>query len=268
MCTWCDGILVYYVVYFFCMGVCLSVWQYGYIVQWVALLDVMIRNETARQILAAVITPARQLGIAAFLSLIFTLLFSMLGFFFFNEDYPFGECETLRSCFITTLNQGIRSGGGIGEYMRQPDPFATTTEIEGPPVSWSYWSWRTVFDLCYFIVLVVIMLNLVFGIIIDTFAERRFERQEKLANKKDFCFVCDISARRFDQVGVGFHYHTHREHNYQHLLFYLIYVFEQPRTERSAAERYVHDCWARRSVSWLPWHDAFSLPRKEAEIDE
>ena len=59
----CDGVLFYYIVYMFSMLICLSTWQLGYVIQWIALLDVMIRNETARNVLAAVTSPVKQLAL-------------------------------------------------------------------------------------------------------------------------------------------------------------------------------------------------------------
>ena len=87
-----------------------------------------------------------------------------------------GECESLRTCFLTTLNQGIRAGGGIGEYMRPSDPFGGNS-IQGGDVkqdTYRYWLFRLMFDLGYFLMLNIVLLNLVFGIIIDTFAGKRF----------------------------------------------------------------------------------------------
>ena len=63
-----------------------------------------------------------------------------------------GECESLRTCFLTTLNQGIRAGGGIGEYMRPSDPFGGNS-IQGGDVkqdTYRYWLFRLMFDLGYF----------------------------------------------------------------------------------------------------------------------
>lgn len=87
----CDGILLYYLLYMISMILSISNLQIGYVVQWVALLDVMIRNETARNVLAAVTTPAKQLAVASFLSMIFGYFFALIGFFFFNDDYELGE---------------------------------------------------------------------------------------------------------------------------------------------------------------------------------
>ena len=30
------------------------------------------------------------------------------------------RCETLIMCFITTFNEGLRNGGGIGDILRKP----------------------------------------------------------------------------------------------------------------------------------------------------
>jgi len=197
--------------------------------------------------------------------MIFAYFFALLGFFFFNDDYEMGECTTLRACFVTTLNQGIRAGGGIGEYMRPTDPFGGSIEsgTSQPTDSFLYWIFRTVFDLGFFLVLNIVLLNLVFGIIIDTFAERRFDRQEKDVNKKQFCFICDVSRRKFDQLGIGFKHHTEREHSYFHIMFFLIFVFETPERERSQHEKFVYQCWQENDISWLPRQDAVSLPRRQ-----
>ena len=55
---------------------------------------------------------------------------------------------------------GLRSGGGIGDALL----FANLREDQQ-----DYYT-RVVFDLVFFIVITIILLNVVFGIIIDTFA--------------------------------------------------------------------------------------------------
>ena len=276
--AYCDGILLYYVIYMVSMLICLTEFKLGYIIQWIALLDVMIRNETAKNVLQSVTSPAKQLALTLFLSMIFSYFFALLGFFFFNEDYEQNECDTLRTCFLTTLNEGIRAGGGIGEYMRHVDPFMGGGGGDGSVGksgtggqsmdSVPYWLFRMFFDLFFFLVLNIILLNLVFGIIIDNFAERRFDRQEKNINKQQFCFVCDVSRRKFDQLGIGFAHHTQREHSYEHILFYLIYVFETPEKERSHAEKYVYQCWQGNDIGWWPNQQAASLPTQVIGEDD
>ena len=59
------------------------------------------------------------------------------------------------------VNLGLRSGGGIADnhelYDYENDKFAS----------------KTAFDLAFFIFINIIALNIVFGIIIDTFGEMR-----------------------------------------------------------------------------------------------
>ena len=71
------------------------------------------------------------------------------------------SCDTLFMCLVTTMNQGLRNGGGIGDVLRQPsskDPLFMV---------------RVLYDILFFFVVIIIVLNLIFGVIIDTFADLR-----------------------------------------------------------------------------------------------
>lgn len=37
-----------------------------------------------------------------------------------GDDIKERACESLLMCIVTTLNQGLRNGGGIGDILRQP----------------------------------------------------------------------------------------------------------------------------------------------------
>lgn len=37
-----------------------------------------------------------------------------------GEDQKENVCDTLLMCIVTTLNQGLRNGGGIGDVLRPP----------------------------------------------------------------------------------------------------------------------------------------------------
>ena len=65
-----------------------------------------------------------------------------------------GVCGNLLECFAFGLFNGLRAGGGIGDLLPE-----------------RRYTLRTLFDFAYFLIIVVIILNIVFGIIIDTFAQ-------------------------------------------------------------------------------------------------
>lgn len=49
---------------------------------------------------------------------------------------------------------------------------------------------RVIYDLLFFFIVIIIVLNLIFGVIIDTFADLRSEKQQKELILKNTCFVC------------------------------------------------------------------------------
>ena len=64
------------------------------------------------------------------------------------------------------IHYGLRAGGGIGDAL-QPPPFYTDL---------TYYSERFFFDVSFFLMINIIWLNIIFGIIIDTFAELRDDK--------------------------------------------------------------------------------------------
>lgn len=51
---------------------------------------------------------------------------------------------------------------------------------------------RVVYDLLFFFIVIIIVLNLIFGVIIDTFADLRSEKQRKEEILKTTCFICGV----------------------------------------------------------------------------
>jgi len=88
-------------------------------------------------------------------------------------------CHTLTSCFVSTVYNGIRAGGGIGEALGH------ISRKNG-----HYWI-RLFFDLSFFIFVIICLLNIIFGIIIDTFADLRDKRNEFEELKNNKCFICE-----------------------------------------------------------------------------
>ena len=46
------------------------------------------------------------------------------------------------------------------------------------------------YDLLFFFIVIIIVLNLIFGVIIDTFADLRSEKTQKEEILKNSCFIC------------------------------------------------------------------------------
>lgn len=154
------------------------------------------------------------------LGLIIVFLFSIVGFLWLGRYYTIkGEgseltsyCDTLLYCTASTLNVGVRSGGGIGDGLHQPSNDESTYTL------------RMIFDIFFFIIVIVILLNIIFGIIIDTFGELRDERKRIEKEASTICFICGRSKYEFELRGSGWNQHRQIEHNVWSYLAYLISI--------------------------------------------
>merc|ERR1712124_175992 len=94
----------------------------------------------------------------------------MIMFALMPHDVPDEDlvCQFYWSCALLMMNTGLRNGGGMGESMWVYD-------FESQPDLWL--AGNVVFNFLLFLIVNAILLNVVFGIIIDSFADRREKQQ-------------------------------------------------------------------------------------------
>jgi len=72
------------------------------------------------------------------------------------------------------------------------------------------------------------MLNVVFGIIIDTFGSLRAEKMEKYHDTINKCFICAIDKQVFDRASDqpnGFERHIRYDHRMWNYLYFIIFLW-------------------------------------------
>uniref|UniRef100_A0ACB8FQ60 Inositol 1,4,5-trisphosphate receptor type 2 n=1 Tax=Sphaerodactylus townsendi TaxID=933632 RepID=A0ACB8FQ60_9SAUR len=144
-----------------------------------------------------------------------------------DEDGIERTCDTLLMCIVTVLNQGLRNGGGVGDVLRKPS--------KDEPL----FAARVVYDLLFYFIVIIIVLNLIFGVIIDTFADLRSEKQKKEEILKTTCFICGLERDKFDNKTVSFEEHIKSEHSMWHYLYFIVLVRVKDPTEYTGPESYV-----------------------------
>ncbi|CAH2060564.1 unnamed protein product, partial [Iphiclides podalirius] len=279
-----DPELLYHSVYLgFCfLGICCHPFFFS-----VLLLDIVYREETLLNVMRSVTRNGRSILLTAVLALVLVYMFSIVGYMFFRDhflvnvdrldddddprfsgrcgDSPAGKygraarfvsvggalrersCDSLIMCIVTTLNQGLRNGGGIGDILRAPASFEPLFVA------------RVVYDLLFFFVVIIIVLNLIFGVIIDTFADLRSEKQQKELILKNTCFICGLNRSAFDNKTVSFEEHIKSEHNMWHYLYFMVLVRVKDPTEFTGPESYVHSMIKSNNLDWFPRLRALSL---------
>ena len=67
-------------------------------------------------------------------------------------------------------------------------------------------------------------LNLILGIVVDTFGEMRNRRALKEADTRGSCFVCGLPSHVFDKLPSKFTGHVKNEHNMWDYMYYTKYL--------------------------------------------
>merc|ERR1712013_316839 len=155
------------------------------------------------------------------------------------------SCDTLFMCLVTTMNQGLRNGGGIGDVLRQPsskDPL--------------FMVW-VLYDILFF-----------FVVIIDTFADLRSEKHNTEEIKKNTCFICGLERKDFDNKNVTFEDRVNKEHNMWNYLWFIVLIKVKDPTEFTGPESYVHSMVKNRCLDWFPRLRAISLKVEDADGEQ
>ena len=210
---------------YYLFGNFLSVWTTLYLISSIIgiffypiycihLLDIVARSPILKNVLRAVTEHASSLLLTALLAIVIVYMYSIISFYGFRDSYNVDglECSTIFKCWVSNLNYGLRSGGGIGDVLVTIDP--DTPDF----------GWRVLFDLTFFIIIIVIFINLIFGIIIDTFSELRNDRDAIIKDMSTYCFVCNIDKDTFQRVGTTLKEHQKKDHNIWNYLAFLIYA--------------------------------------------
>jgi hypothetical protein len=209
------------------------------------LLDIIVKDSTTRAVLEAIVTPAKQLLMAAILEIFVIYIFAFYIFFFFPEDAG-GFCDSLWNCFKFSVSYGLQNGGGIA------DAFEHSTGV------------RLILDLLFFVVVLIILLNVFLGMIIDTFGSLRADKNEILRDTTEICFICGISKQVFDRASDepdGFNTHVKIDHNMWNYLYFIFLLWEQDKDDDDGLEQYVRRAIAVDEITWFPINKAMRLER-------
>ena len=191
------------------------------------------------------------------LGVIIIYIYSAIGFIFVFDTYYDDDinggllnrkgdsiCMSMMHCFLSTVNYGLRGGGGIGENL--PTQTAVVENIQG-------FYFRAVYDLTFFLIVITILLNIIFGIIIDTFAQLRDAKTDTDDDIKNTCFICNIDRQVLDRdTEEGFDEHITRDHSVWQYLNFIIHLLSIDTSELNGTESYILALYEVGDHTWFP----------------
>ena len=157
---------------------------------------------------------------------------------FINEPY----CYSSLQCFLVLINYGTRSGGGIGDVL--------------PIISYRYdvnfFIGRFIYDMTFFIIIIMIMGNVTFGLIVDTFGSLRDDTYKYEEDRKNKCFICQLTRDRCLLKNIDYEEHIKNEHNLWSYVDFLVYLHLYNPNDFNRIEGSVWDKLIERDYGWIP----------------
>ena len=105
-----------------------------------------------------------------FLLIVRMYVFTLFSYYWLYESYNHDFCDSTWKCLLTSYDRSFKYDGGLGGFI------IPSTEVK--PDDNGYFMVRFFFDNIFFILFLIIMINIVAGIIIDTFGTLREELNE------------------------------------------------------------------------------------------
>jgi hypothetical protein len=147
------------------------------------LFRVVTLSSTLDNVVQAVILPAKALVLTGILAVFVIFVFALVAFLDFNAEMDTGIdplCSDLMECFGYVMHKcSLAASNLLPEASTEGSTYASSEGMK-----------MAMFDLLFFTVVVIVLTNFIFGILIDTFARLREEREEQEDQVDNYCFIC------------------------------------------------------------------------------
>jgi len=140
------------------------------------------------------------------------------------------------------VDKGMRKGGGIGDstvpvYYNEKEKYL----------------FKLVHDSSYQIVINIICLNIIFGIIVNSFATLRDQKKKNDEDMHNVCYICNFERLIFDKDSEGgFDRHIQADHNLWQYVFYIVHLNTKDSSDYTGIESYVTDKLNEQDYTWIP----------------
>lgn len=246
-----DRSFLYFLLYCGTIGLCF----YNPIFYSFTLMSFIFMSKNVTSILKSITMSLGALLRTGILGLAFINIFATIALYSFSnlDFFQHGEdkepnfatyCDDLYNCFFTIIDYGIRTGGGIGEAMRSP-------------LKDEDYNFRVFYDIAFFIIVIVVMLKIIFGIILDNFGMLRDANQEheRVTNSK--CYICDLDRSKLQLHGKGWAFHIMNEHSIYAYFSFVVYIMDKDMYECNGIEKHVKECINENRTDFLPMNSKF-----------
>jgi len=226
------------------------------------MMDLFCQSHVLSTVLVAISAPAKSLAMTFLGVGIVTFVYAAIGFHWFRSAFGDYCNENVLTCTQNVIYQGTRNGiVGLSSMMKQVMPEDSQT-----------WLQRMSYDITYFIVYGVMILNTIVGLIVDSFSSLRANQTARELHLDTQTFIACLDRKRIDAVaqtlGIsdGFAYHeTYKQNKWDYMAF-VFYLREKRLQDCTGPEQLIFDLLNEGDYKWLPLGHSLLLERADAEL--
>ncbi|KAK2146559.1 hypothetical protein LSH36_600g01086 [Paralvinella palmiformis] len=223
------------------------------------LLNIVNNNQLLKGVIQAVTQNGRSLLWVAVLGFVVFYLYALISFALLRSSFdPESDmyCATLWQCTVTIIRYGL-----IGDIFEN----LVSHKAENTFFKFGF---LVIYHLSFFIFITTIGLNIIFGIIVDTFSELRDLKWTAERDMRDTCFICSRNSYDFEHHGKGFDHHIAYEHHIWAYIFFFIHLHDTKQSDYTALELFVFRLLTQDKYDFFPLNRALSLTLMDEDSTE
>jgi hypothetical protein len=212
-------------------------------------------NKILGNIFSAMIQNIRHMSLVILFILMITYIYSWFSYYFLDNFFNFEVmeyesqqmieepfCKSTIQCFLYVTQYGLTAGGGIGEQLDK------VSYKESP----GYFVLRFFYDILFFSFVTLILFNIFTGIIVGAFAELRDETNKNENDKKNVCYICQLTRDDCLKKNMDFDSHVNKEHFVWNYLYFLTYLHINDPNNFNSIENKVWEKLELQDITWIP----------------
>ncbi|XP_064627454.1 inositol 1,4,5-trisphosphate receptor type 1-like isoform X9 [Lineus longissimus] len=246
------------------------------------LLNIVNNNQLLAGVIQAVTQNGKSLLWVGVLGMVVFYLYAVVGFALFRSTFSPDSsmyCDDLWQCTVTVIRFGL-----IGDLFEVPRFVNGTNTVMSQKLyeimvqhpkeaTFARFGWIVLYHVSFFIFITTIGLNIIFGIIVDTFSELRDLKWTAESDMRDTCFICSRNSYDFEHHGSGFDLHVRAEHNMWAYIFFFIHLDDTKHNDYTSLELHVYTLLQQQKFDFFPLNRALCLSGKDedstdSKIDE
>lgn len=208
------------------------------------LLDCCFSFPKLRSLLQAIWGPISSILLTLILFVSLEYLVAVVTYAVFTERFAdIFVCDTLLHCFLFTVDQQFKAQVPVKSYDLVDGEEEVKLDYPG-----------IIFDFVFFFIMMVILIEVIKALVIDTFKVLREEVSRKMEDLEGNCIICGEKSEIIEKrTQMTFQDHNNLVHNIWFYHMFIAYLMVKPEENHNGIESYVYEKFKEKNICWLPY---------------